>query len=62
MRYVGRLSSDQPASNQKANLLQFELLDPKRYQVENSWFFRQYGLDVRVRKRLEEESHVEKDS
>ncbi|KFA67838.1 hypothetical protein S40285_08745 [Stachybotrys chlorohalonatus IBT 40285] len=32
---------------------EFELLDPKRYKVENSWFFRQHGLDVRVRKRTQ---------
>ncbi len=24
--------------------------------MENSWFFRQYGIDVRVKKRLEEGS------
>ncbi|KAJ5459148.1 hypothetical protein N7530_011092 [Penicillium desertorum] len=26
----------------------FDILDPRRYQVENAWFFRQYGLDVRI--------------
>ncbi|KAL4868706.1 hypothetical protein BDV12DRAFT_95324 [Aspergillus spectabilis] len=30
---------------------QFDLLDPNRYTVENSWFFRQYGIDVRIKKR-----------
>ncbi|KAL5341118.1 cytochrome P450 [Aspergillus crustosus] len=32
---------------------EFDLLDPTRYTVENSWFFRQYGIDVRIRKRDE---------
>jgi len=39
---------------------EFELLDPERYQVENLWFFRQYGIDVRVKKRLEDK-YIEKD-
>ncbi|KAL4768502.1 cytochrome P450 [Aspergillus nidulans var. acristatus] len=29
---------------------QFDLLDPKKYTVENSWFFRQYGIDVKIKK------------
>ncbi|KAL4931703.1 cytochrome P450 [Aspergillus undulatus] len=29
---------------------QFDLLDPKRYTVDNSWFFRQSGIDVKIRK------------
>ncbi|KAL4875056.1 cytochrome P450 [Aspergillus karnatakaensis] len=29
----------------------FEIQDAKRYQVENCWFFRQYGMDVTVKKR-----------
>ncbi|KAI9370220.1 cytochrome P450 [Aspergillus egyptiacus] len=33
---------------------QFALIDPKRYTIENSWFFRQYGIDVRIRKRSDE--------
>ncbi|KAL1962133.1 hypothetical protein VTN77DRAFT_537 [Rasamsonia byssochlamydoides] len=31
---------------------EFEILDPRRYKVENAWFFRQYGLDVKVKKRV----------
>ncbi|KAL4907841.1 hypothetical protein BDW74DRAFT_189250 [Aspergillus multicolor] len=30
----------------------FELVDPKQLQVENYWFFRQHGMDVRVKKRV----------
>ncbi|KAH9885148.1 cytochrome P450 [Xylariomycetidae sp. FL2044] len=30
---------------------EFELLDPKRYTVQNSWFFRQHGIDVRLKRR-----------
>ncbi|KAL4784157.1 cytochrome P450 [Aspergillus varians] len=29
----------------------FELRDPARFQVENFWFFRQYGMDVTVKRR-----------
>ncbi|EED22579.1 cytochrome P450 oxidoreductase, putative [Talaromyces stipitatus ATCC 10500] len=29
---------------------EFDLLDPKRFKVENGWFFRQYGMDVKARK------------
>ncbi|KAF3769425.1 hypothetical protein M406DRAFT_35639 [Cryphonectria parasitica EP155] len=32
----------------------FELLDPTRYQVENAWFFRQWGIDVKVKTRTEQ--------
>ncbi|KAL5333961.1 cytochrome P450 [Aspergillus crustosus] len=28
----------------------FEIQDPKRFQVENCWFFRQFGMDVTVTK------------
>ncbi|KAL3473205.1 cytochrome P450 [Aspergillus californicus] len=31
----------------------FELRDPKRFTVENFWFFRQFGMDVTVKKRVE---------
>jgi hypothetical protein len=30
---------------------QFELLDPNSYMVENSYFFRQKGINVRLKKR-----------
>ncbi|KAL4867930.1 hypothetical protein BDV12DRAFT_170571 [Aspergillus spectabilis] len=30
----------------------FTIQDPKRYQVENCWFFRQFGMDVTVTKRV----------
>jgi hypothetical protein len=30
--------------------MKFDLLDPKKYTVENSWFFRQYGIDVKIKK------------
>ncbi|KAL4804154.1 cytochrome P450 [Aspergillus unguis] len=30
----------------------FEIHDPKRLKVENYWFFRQYGMDVTVKKRV----------
>ncbi|KKK20298.1 hypothetical protein ARAM_002428 [Aspergillus rambellii] len=33
---------------------EFELVDAKRYKVENSWFFRQYGMDVKVKQRLQQ--------
>ncbi|KAL2827964.1 cytochrome P450 [Aspergillus cavernicola] len=33
----------------------FELRDPKRFTVENFWFFRQYGMDVTVKKRVEQQ-------
>ncbi|KAL4947535.1 cytochrome P450 [Aspergillus filifer] len=29
----------------------FKLQDPKRFRTENYWFFRQYGMDVTVKKR-----------
>ncbi|SPQ24135.1 4694387b-5c2e-410e-8096-87984d3615cd [Thermothielavioides terrestris] len=31
----------------------FDLVDPKRYWKENGWFFRQGGIDVTVKKRVE---------
>ncbi|KAL4882674.1 cytochrome P450 [Aspergillus karnatakaensis] len=30
---------------------EFDLIDPHRYKVENSWFFRQYGIDIRLKRR-----------
>ncbi|KAL3463296.1 hypothetical protein BJX64DRAFT_287552 [Aspergillus heterothallicus] len=35
---------------------QFDLLDPKKYTVENPWFFRQYGIEVKIKKQDEEVS------
>ncbi|KAK0723562.1 putative cytochrome P450 oxidoreductase [Lasiosphaeria miniovina] len=35
---------------------EFDLIDHKRYVVENHWFFRQYGIDVKARRRVEAES------
>lgn len=32
--------------------LQFDLVDPSTFTVENSWFFRQYGLNVRIKRRI----------
>ncbi|KAK8115338.1 hypothetical protein PG999_007407 [Apiospora kogelbergensis] len=34
---------------------EFQLLDPKRYRLENSWFFRQWGIDVKVKKRVSDQ-------
>lgn len=28
-----------------------QLVDPARYQTENYWFFRQWGLDVKMKKK-----------
>ncbi|KAA8644051.1 cytochrome P450 [Aspergillus tanneri] len=33
---------------------EFQLLDPRKYQVENSWFFRQHGLDVKIKRHEEQ--------
>jgi hypothetical protein len=31
--------------------VQFELLDPSAYTVENSYFFRQRGINVKIKRR-----------
>ncbi|KAL4976234.1 cytochrome P450 [Aspergillus desertorum] len=36
----------------------FELIDPARLKVENFWFFRQQGMDVRVRRRVQEDVSI----
>ncbi|KAL4815043.1 cytochrome P450 [Aspergillus spinulosporus] len=36
----------------------FELIDPERFKTENFWFFRQRGMDVRVKKRVQEEAGI----
>ncbi|KAA8647973.1 hypothetical protein EYZ11_005654 [Aspergillus tanneri] len=38
-----------------ALILNYEvtILDPAQYQVENRWFFRQWGLKVQIRRRME---------
>ncbi|OKL64465.1 hypothetical protein UA08_00991 [Talaromyces atroroseus] len=34
---------------------EFKLLDPKRYRLENFWFFQPQGIDVKIRKRANTE-------
>lgn len=53
MRYVLNIWLNSLETKQ-TNVPQFELIDPKRYKVENAWFFRQYGMDVRLHRRAVE--------
>lgn len=47
-RCVVRIQTDE--------FLQFHLLDPDAFTVENSWFFRQRGLNVSIQRRASGET------
>jgi hypothetical protein len=45
------VSFNDSMSSYKSNNVQLHIIDPKAFQVENTWFFRQKGLNVWVEKR-----------
>lgn len=45
------VSFNDSMSSYKSNSRQLHIIDPKAFEVENTWFFRQKGLNVWVEKR-----------